>query len=185
MKNPRKYVNDEHYCTYIYPKEHIREGEHCKAVRMKSSNFCYFHQPDQERVMKQLARAREMKDEFSIKTQMTIKNRKCDECSLVDACLFYEKGKIRCDFMLAGKVDLTSIKSIQDLAELIVYTETQRYLQLAPVFESDNANIGLYSAGSQIAKRLAAILKDYAQIQAIYEKNKKARGWDDILSNNL
>lgn len=182
-KNPREFVDEEKFCTYIYPEGDPKAGERCRAIRMKDSPFCYFHQPDQTRVMEQLKEARESRngppnEKHGFYTQG---NKECDKCSFAGRCDYYEEGKKVCDYQLKPDINLAELNSIQKLAEEIVQTEMQRYRKLEPFFQLDAENAELFELSSKISKRLLSTLKDYAVIKDTYEKKQKPVGWEDLL----
>jgi len=182
-RNPRKYLPDDRYCEYVYPPDHVRAGERCRAVKMRGSKYCYYHQPDKEKVLKQLAEARENIGKRNVKHGIYSKTgRKCDNCSLADVCKYYEKGKNVCDFDLNPNVDLASLESIRKFVEELVQSEMKRYRKLEPYFMVDgDINMELHDLSSRVAKRLSAVLKDYSAIMGEYQKRRKISGWKDVL----
>ncbi len=186
-RNPRKKIPEHKFCAHVHPDDHpTRPGERCGSVKLKTSIFCYFHQPNQEKVRAQLAEAREIrthppneKHGFYTKT-----HKECDKCGVAEACDFYEEGKKVCDFEVKKDIDLSSLQSIQDFAEELAKTEYQRYQKLTPFFNQNYENMELFDLSSRIAKRLMSLLKDYSAIKDSYEKRGKVRGWSEILGKD-
>lgn len=188
-KNPRDKVPENKYCAYEYPPDHPRKGEKCMAVKMKGSIYCYFHQPNQDKVRKQLAEARESRKGFPNEKHgfYTQTQKECDDCALSGGCKYFEAGKKVCDYQAnPTNIDLTSLDSIQKYAEDILKTELKRYKKLEPVFEQPENfdNMDLFNLSSIVGKRITSMLKDYAAIKEIYEKRQKIGGWKDILKSD-
>ena len=178
-RDPRKKIPEEKFCTHIYgDNKPERRGERCRAVRNVGSKFCYFHQPDQEKVMKQLAEAREMrgrppneKHGFYSKAK-----KECNTCSLGKGCEFFEPNKKVCDFQVKPEIDLSSLANIQQYAENIVASEYVTYQKLDQVVNSlDSDSTELIDLKRRYAKSFLSVLKDFASIKDTYEKGKKDR----------
>jgi len=185
-RNPRKKLKPEQFCEHIYPEDHIRVGEQCRAVKRRGSRFCNAHRPDRQVLLDQLKIAREArsgppneKHGFYTKTR-----KECDKCALADGCKYHEEGKKVCDYQLKTDINLDSLNSIKTFAEEIVQTEMQRYRKLEPYFDTENGyeNLELHEVSSRIAKRMTSVLKDYSAIKDTYEKRNNTGSILDILS---
>lgn len=187
-RDPRKNVPPEKMCEFMYPEDHpTKPGENCQAIKQKGSRFCYFHQPDQDALRTQLEEARDIRESppnlkhgYYAKDSSTVR-KDCDSCVFKDGCKYFEAGKKVCDLTTNPDVDLSSLDSIKTLAEEIMQTEMSRYRKLEPFFQTNFDNMELFDLSSRIAKRMTSTLKDYSAIKDIYEKGKKAEGWEDIL----
>lgn len=185
-RNPRDKASADKYCSFIYSEGDARAGERCGSIHMKGSKFCYFHQPDQDKIRQQLAEAREARKGFPNEKHgfYTQSQKECDDCQMSGGCRYYEEGKKVCDFQLKQDIDLNDMESIKKYTEEILKTEMQRYKKLEPVFEQDIGNVELHHLSSMVGKRITAMLKDYAQIKEIYDKRQKPQGWKSILNSN-
>ena len=186
MRDPRKNIPEDKYCVHIYGEEKPdRVGEQCRAIRQEGSKFCYFHQPDQEKVMKQLAEAREARGKPPNEKHgfYTKGKKECNTCSLGEGCEFFEPNKKVCDFQVKPDIDLSSLASIQGYAEKIVASEWvtfQKLDQVVNTFDTDSAE--LIDLKRRYAKTMLSILKDFASVKDTYEKRKDVSGWESILS---
>jgi len=189
MSNPRSHLPPEKICEYIFPDNHPKAGERCSAVKMKGSRNCYFHQEDKEKIIKQLEKARESKKKDKTAPTMTHgyyskTGLECNRCALADGCQYYVEDKKVCDYNIVPRIDLGTLSDIQNFAEEITKSEYKRYQKLEPYFQlSGDLNIELHEASSRIASRLLKVLRDYAAIKQIYEKNKGPVSWKDILKD--
>jgi len=187
MPNPRSHLPPEKLCSHIFPPKHPKAGENCSAVKMRGSDMCYFHQEDKEKVIRQLNKARESKKEKETNPAMTHgyyskTGLECAQCALGDGCQYYAEDKKVCDYNIVPRIDLGALSDIQNFAEEITKSEYKRYQKLEPYFlMSGELNIELHEASSRIASRLLKVLRDYATIKQIYEKNQGPVSWKDIL----
>ena len=184
-RNPRKNVPADKMCQYMYPEGHAKEGRQCGAIRKKGSIYCNYHQPDKTALLKQLEEARDKrkhppneKHGYYTKPENKLG---CDNCGVGDGCNYYVQGKATCDYSIKPVVDLDNLSDIEKFARDIVTTEYSRYKKLEPAFNMEQTNLDLHEVSSRTAKRMTSILKDYAAIKALYEKNRKISGWESIL----
>lgn len=202
-RNPRKYVPPERYCQHVYPPGEEKQGdcdtcdlkdfcdffqhgkttcERCRAISMEGSKMCYYH-GDQERMVKQLAEAREIRDNPpNLKHGFYSKDkRECDSCSLQDGCEYYEPGKKVCDFVIKQDVDLDSLANIRGFAEEIVSSEIGTYRLLGQIVNKYPDNADLIDLKRKYGKTIMATLKDFASVKEKYEKTKGSLSWQEAL----
>ena len=183
-RNPRAKVPPEKWCEHIYSDDDpTRAGERCGSVSMKGSKFCWYHQPDQEKLRIQLADARDARDNPpNLKHGWySNKDRKCDECNLDDACEFYEPGKKVCDFVIKQDVDLSSLKSIQKNIEEIMQSELGTYRLLSMIVEKYPDNAELMDLKRRYGNTIVRTLKDFASIKQTYEKTSGTKSFKEAL----
>ena len=183
-RNPRAKVPEEKWCQFVYPEDHpTRAGERCQAVSMKGSKFCYYHMPNQSKLLEQLQDARDARENPpNVKHGFySNKERKCDECNLQDACEFYEKGKNVCDFVLKQDIDLSSLKNIQKNIEEIMQSELGTYRLLSVIVEKYPDNAELVDLKRKYGNTIVRTLKDFASIKQTYEKTAGAKTFKEAL----
>jgi len=189
-KNPRDNVPEDKWCKFIYPTDPAdpkynaaRAGERCKAVSMKGSNFCWYHQPDQIKLREQLADAREARENPPNMKHGWYSNRerKCDTCALRDACEFYEPGKEVCDFVIKQNIDLSSIENIQSHIEDIMGSELGTYKLLEIIVNKYPDNAELMDLKRKYGNTIVRTLKDFASLKSTYEKNEGAKSFKEAL----
>jgi hypothetical protein len=188
-RNPRKHLSEDQFCSYVYPEDHPKSGDRCKAVKGKKSKFCRFHNPNPEarnELLNQLGEAREMAVEANTKSGAYATTYKtCNACTLAEQCNFYVAGKKVCDFQVnTHKIDLSSLSSIEAAAGRLIEEQIHRMDKMAIFFEMEPDNTEIFEASTRCAKRLMSMLKDYAVIKEKYEKDTSANDpWKDMLEN--
>ena len=183
-RNPRANVPEEKWCKHIYPDDHAtRPKERCGSVSMKNSKFCYYHQPDQDKMMEQLADAREarenppnMKHGF-----YSADKRQCDSCTLAGGCKHFVEGKKVCDFSVNQDIDLSDLENIQKHVEEIMVSEMGTYRLLGVIVEQYSDNAELMDLKRRYGNTIVKNLKDFASLKAMYEKNTGKKSFKDVL----
>jgi len=187
VRNPRKNVPEDKYCEYIYPEGHPKAGERCRAIKLKGSKYCRYHQQDPEKkdmLLRQLEEARKHAIEANTKHGYYAEAYKeCDSCSLKNICDYYEKGKKVCDYMLnVDKIDLSSLESIEKTAGKIIEEQLKRLKKMEIFFKTEPESTEIFEASTRCAKRVMDMLKDYAVIKEKYEGSKKdTNPWKKLL----
>ena len=183
-RNPRDNVPPEKWCEYVYPDDHpTRPGERCGSVKLKGSKFCYFHQPDQEKLRIQLEEAREARENPpNLKHGWySNKERECDTCNLSEGCDYYEPGKKVCDFVVKQNIDLSSIENIQKHIEDIMGSELGTYKLLEVIVQKYPDNAELMDLKRKYGNTIVRTLKDFASLKETYEKSKGTKSFKDAL----
>ena len=190
-RNPRKKIPPEKMCQYVYPDDpddpkydEERAGKQCQAISMKGSKFCYYHQPNQEKVMEQLAEARDARQNPPNLQHgyYSKEKRECDTCTLAIGCQYFEAGKKVCDFDLNPDIDLSSLKEIQKFAEEIMSSEIMTYKLLETIVKINPENADLIDLKRKYSKTIMSTLKDFSSIKDSYEKRKSGSSWENILN---
>lgn len=183
-RNPRDRIPKEKMCEHIFPEDHpTRPGEQCGAVKKRNSRFCYYHQPEKEKLLEQLEEAREARvHPPNTKHGFYAEKRECSSCTLKNACEYVEEGKKECDFNLNNNVDLSSLSNIQKYAEEIVSSEIQTYRLLDMIVRLNPENADLVNLKRMSSKTIMSVLKDFSGIKEVYEKKNTSTSWKDILT---
>ena len=145
---------------------------------------CYYHQSNQEKVMEQLAEAREVRQNPpNLKHGYYSKEkRECDTCTLAAGCQYFEAGKKVCDFDLNPDIDLSSLENIQTFAEEIMSSEIMTYKLLETIVKLNPENADLIELKRKYSKTIMSTLRDFSAIKDSYEKRKSGSSWEDILN---
>jgi len=183
-RNPRANVPKEKWCKHVYPNDDSnRAGEQCGSVSMNGSKFCYYHQPDQEKMNEQLARARDARENPPNMKHgyYSAKKRECDTCTLTGGCDHYVAGKKVCDFSVRQNIDLSDMANIQKHVEDIMKSELGTYKLLDVIVEQYPDNAELMDLKRRYGNTILKNLKDFASIKGMYEKNKGAKSFKEAL----
>ena len=187
-RNPRANVPEDRICEYEYPEGHPKEGQRCRAIKLKGSRFCRAHQVDPEKrqeMLDQLKEARELAIDANTKHGYYATTYKdCDSCTLKDVCNYYEAGKKVCDYtQKMESIDLSSLASIERAAQVLIEEQLRRMKKMEIFFNTNPESTEIFESSTICAKRVMGMLKDYATIKEKYETKSDSNPWENILEN--